>query len=289
MNLDIEDVFIGAPCNYGWENMAGDSRKRLCGGCDKAVYNLAAMPRAQAQELLDEKGDSVCLRITRDLKGELVTRETRLQVMLLSKFRQVVFTLLSLIFFVPQVLAKGSDSVTSQEKELPGGTKKGKAPIDWRQFDLQPAVYDGMPCVTVSRDQSYHGDRNKKLDKVDKSLEKLIELNPSWLNLTKSDGKYNKQGMSADNRVFSLYRQAKKAEALGNCTEAHDRYREALQLAREKKHDPKFIELIKSDYQNLIKVHNSGKEHYHLNRSKYFRHRLSSPTLPEGAPIPEFK
>src|SRR5262249_26070513 len=45
-----------------WNQMTGDDRTRHCGACQKNVYNLSGMTRAEAEALLLEHNGELCVR-----------------------------------------------------------------------------------------------------------------------------------------------------------------------------------------------------------------------------------
>ncbi len=55
--------------------MTGDERQRLCASCDKTVYDVSAMTRAEAESLLRTKGTDACLRIFRRFDGTVLTAD----------------------------------------------------------------------------------------------------------------------------------------------------------------------------------------------------------------------
>jgi hypothetical protein len=63
---------IAAPCNVGWENMKGDDRVRFCGQCQLNVYNTSVMTPAEINDLLSQEG-SPCLRLFRRSDGTMIT------------------------------------------------------------------------------------------------------------------------------------------------------------------------------------------------------------------------
>ena len=71
----LEDVRIAAPCGESWERMQGDDRVRFCGTCEKNVYNLSAMPRAEAEALLAERGGDLCVRLYKRADGTVLTED----------------------------------------------------------------------------------------------------------------------------------------------------------------------------------------------------------------------
>lgn len=74
-NQPLDSIMIAAPCSMSWEEMKGDERVRLCGGCNKNVYNTSAMTASEVSKLLSKDGPLPCLRIYRRADGTLVTRD----------------------------------------------------------------------------------------------------------------------------------------------------------------------------------------------------------------------
>src|SRR4051812_11595449 len=61
--LDVIQVI--SPCHESWDAMAGDDATRFCAGCQRHVYNLAAMRRTDAERLVCERAGSLCIRFER--------------------------------------------------------------------------------------------------------------------------------------------------------------------------------------------------------------------------------
>lgn len=45
-------VVVPNPCSFPWEEMIGDERTRVCGGCNKHVYNIVGMSEEEIGQLL---------------------------------------------------------------------------------------------------------------------------------------------------------------------------------------------------------------------------------------------
>ncbi len=78
----LDDVRLASPCPANWDDMIGDDRVRFCGQCTKNVYNLSAMPRAEAEALLREgekrqaqQGVGMCVRLYRRADGTVLTAD----------------------------------------------------------------------------------------------------------------------------------------------------------------------------------------------------------------------
>ncbi len=72
----LDDVRVASPCTVGWANMSGDDRVRHCAQCDLDVYNVAAMTREDAEDLLfGREGRRTCVRLFRRFDGTIITRD----------------------------------------------------------------------------------------------------------------------------------------------------------------------------------------------------------------------
>ena len=70
----VDRVEIQTPCDVAWDSMYGDDQVRHCGRCRQNVYNVAALPRADALRLIASR-ERVCLRIYRRPDGTVVTAD----------------------------------------------------------------------------------------------------------------------------------------------------------------------------------------------------------------------
>ena len=48
----LEKIKVAAPCKAEWQWMYGNDRVRFCGQCNQNVYNLSAMTREEAENLI---------------------------------------------------------------------------------------------------------------------------------------------------------------------------------------------------------------------------------------------
>jgi len=69
----LNQVRIASPCNARWEDMSGDDRSRFCQHCQKHVFNLSAMSRAEAEQLVREKDGKFCGRFYQRRDGRMLT------------------------------------------------------------------------------------------------------------------------------------------------------------------------------------------------------------------------
>ena len=59
----------------GWENMAGDERKRFCAACELNVYNISEMTTVQVRALIGDSSGRICGRIYRRFDGTVITSD----------------------------------------------------------------------------------------------------------------------------------------------------------------------------------------------------------------------
>ncbi|MDX2227188.1 MAG: hypothetical protein SFY92_08895 [Verrucomicrobiae bacterium] len=71
----LDDIRIASPCGKDWEAMTGDDRVRHCEACTKNVYNLSAMSRADAEELIRRREGNLCVRLYRRADGRVLTAD----------------------------------------------------------------------------------------------------------------------------------------------------------------------------------------------------------------------
>lgn len=74
--IALQRIDIASPCTASWEEMKGDDRVRHCNDCNKSVFNLSAMPQADAAALLaDNHNGELCVRFYRRQDGTVMTSD----------------------------------------------------------------------------------------------------------------------------------------------------------------------------------------------------------------------
>jgi hypothetical protein len=71
----LEGLRIAAPCEVSWDAMEGNGRVRHCNQCDKQVFNVSAMSRADAEVLIRERVGDVCVRLYQREDGTILTSD----------------------------------------------------------------------------------------------------------------------------------------------------------------------------------------------------------------------
>jgi hypothetical protein len=73
--FNINSLRIAAPCSMGWENMAGDERKRFCAACELNVYNISEMTTEEVRALIGGSPGGICGRIYRRFDDTVITKD----------------------------------------------------------------------------------------------------------------------------------------------------------------------------------------------------------------------
>ena len=73
--IELPNLRIGFKCKERWEDMVGDERVRACAGCNRPVFNLSEMTRAEAEAVLATRGLTPCVRFYRRPDGTVMTTD----------------------------------------------------------------------------------------------------------------------------------------------------------------------------------------------------------------------
>ncbi|RYG74349.1 hypothetical protein EON80_02550 [bacterium] len=73
--IPLEAIRIASPCKAEWSKMVGDDKVRFCGSCAKNVYNLAAMSRNEAEQLVTDKQGDLCVQLFARTDGTVITSD----------------------------------------------------------------------------------------------------------------------------------------------------------------------------------------------------------------------
>ena len=71
--LDL--IQIATPCPASWDEMQGDERQRFCAHCKLNVYDVSAMKRDEAEQLISKHEGRMCVRLFRRHDGTVLTRD----------------------------------------------------------------------------------------------------------------------------------------------------------------------------------------------------------------------
>jgi hypothetical protein len=74
----LDNLHIATPCRADWERMEWEDEEghvRFCRTCEKNVYNISLMSRAEALDLIRAKEGQLCLRLAKRKDGTLITND----------------------------------------------------------------------------------------------------------------------------------------------------------------------------------------------------------------------
>lgn len=71
----LSHVRVASPCPADWDSMIGDERVRFCGQCELNVYNLSALTKTQAENLIAGTERRLCIRFYRRRDGSILTKD----------------------------------------------------------------------------------------------------------------------------------------------------------------------------------------------------------------------
>lgn len=71
----LQNLKIASPCSANWEEMLGNARRRYCGQCKLNVYNLSGMSAQEAEKLLLESEENLCVRFFQRADGTVITKD----------------------------------------------------------------------------------------------------------------------------------------------------------------------------------------------------------------------
>lgn len=77
---NLDELRIASPCDADWDDMrpvtsADGARARFCGSCEKNVYDLSAMTRADAMGLIERHEGRCCVRFYQRADGTVLTED----------------------------------------------------------------------------------------------------------------------------------------------------------------------------------------------------------------------
>src|ERR1041385_596519 len=75
MSWVLPNIYVASPCPADWEKMKGDARVRMCAQCNKHVFNLSGMTRAQAENVIVEKNGNLCVRYYERTDGTILLKD----------------------------------------------------------------------------------------------------------------------------------------------------------------------------------------------------------------------
>jgi hypothetical protein len=149
---NLDDLEIASPCSMNWDAMVGDGRVRHCGSCEKNVYNLSAMTKDEALNLVRELEGKMCVRLYRRTDGTVIHEDCPVGVAaMLKRAKQRTWKMAAAAF---ALVAGGLGFAGSRPATpvvmgatLPVRATMGEAPMMGAPMPPEPLMGDIAPPV----------------------------------------------------------------------------------------------------------------------------------------------
>ncbi len=112
------DPKINKPCHADWNEITGDQKSRHCDKCNKSVHNISEMSKEEAEQLLCQSSESVCIRIQQASNGSFKTQSGWMKRMAIAG--AATLTLIPMTACSPKAeVLTGDPSVPYSQPETP--------------------------------------------------------------------------------------------------------------------------------------------------------------------------
>lgn len=263
----LDRICIAMPCSMNWEDMQGNDEVRLCGGCDKNVYNVSAMSKKRAEEILSAP-TLPCLQLQRREDGTLVTDErSKLVRFFWHNARNAVSTVLAILSIVfPQTAAAADDKVNSVRVKPKRATMTivGGKPMYTRQATSKKAINSKNVKLAIeeypsSLDELGISEEDLSMQLNCENAELLSDLNPASVRVVPVSEKslpkelnyqswsYFESGRQLHARACFYTLNAQGEEAWTACEKATKLYLQALKERPSTTVDPGFRSFVEQE------------------------------------------
>lgn len=150
----LDRIDVTTPCTADWSLMTGDDRRRRCGQCRLDVYDLSAMTRREAEELLEGRaGQRTCVRFARRSDGTVVSADClTVAARLRRRMHVAAAALVGLLGFgtswlAGEAAATGGLNTPATWQKQPFKTVGDHLPADW--LPDEPQILMGDICIVA--------------------------------------------------------------------------------------------------------------------------------------------
>jgi hypothetical protein len=105
----LDNIRVGTPCRVSWDSMPGDERKRACSKCEKNVYNISELTRAEAEALIIRHEGKLCVRYYQRPDGTILLSDCTIRGAAYWKRRAGVAALAALVAVGAYIKLRRSD------------------------------------------------------------------------------------------------------------------------------------------------------------------------------------
>jgi hypothetical protein len=130
-DADLDAIAVETACHVPWDEMSGDNRVRFCGQCRQHVYNIEALPRAEAVRLIAAREGRVCVRFHRRRDGTVVTADCWARLRAARRKGTLAFLGMLVVVGVAQVFAMAA-GLTRLKNATMGAPPPGRGALPAR-------------------------------------------------------------------------------------------------------------------------------------------------------------
>ena len=278
--LQMKNIMIASPCTVDWNTMDGDDRVRVCGACKHNVYDTSKLTTKEILNLM-ERDSNACLKIYRRADGTLLTEDCP---------------------FGLRTLRRGARNVSKIAASL------WALALSFTTVSAQPGT------MKIESTAKQNASSNTAEAKAKESQTPNSEIKGPTPVIAAPDS-------LKDTLASDLLTKARTNIAAKNYIEAEQNFKDATSALTKSKHDIAFEKQVWSEYSNFLISQNRKDEtavianelkrldekqraegltqsvgfggeptlldirHYSSGRAE--RHQKTTPTLPDGAPIPD--
>jgi len=123
--LVLDNLRVASPCEAKWADMSGDDRVRTCAQCDKQVFDLSALTRAQAEALIVEKQGSLCVTYFQRQDGTILLADCELGARRRKRRRHVAISAVAALGVGVATLMASDERVVGERVERIAGSIGG--------------------------------------------------------------------------------------------------------------------------------------------------------------------
>jgi NCAIR mutase (PurE)-related protein len=122
----LDNIRVASPCPAAWDAMVGDDRVRHCAQCNKNVYNLTNMTRAEAEMLIAGRNGELCVRYYQRSDGTIITSDCTIGVKR-KRRRRIIAAGIALVasataaFVIAKRMREQEQEVYDREHMVQGG------------------------------------------------------------------------------------------------------------------------------------------------------------------------
>lgn len=282
---NFDNICIAMPCSVDWNEMKGDNKVRLCGGCNKNVYNLSEMSRKEVEEVLS--GPTLpCIQITRTDEGKIVTKEQPNSIRYFWSYgKTAVSAILSLFATLAPQWASAADEknklmlrgkpavITPQIKQqtaqpvtpLPPGVPI-YVPRNQGTTAFWPSSITGLGFTSddlpLTISEKFSPEQFKAVDRQTLSLKSVpTQLDKeAWELFFKARKLHLKASMHAVNKELE--------KAVRDCQESHKIYQLALEQIARGRHDAAFAAFVYQEQNKTTQIELQCRQCLNLPQAK---------------------